>query len=550
MDKQPITLELIKGAERLLGADYTDAERSQMLENLDGQVAAIAARRAVRLENADPPATRFDPRLPGFDMPNAASELRMSKLDIPLPQSDDDIAFAPLTCLSHWLETRQISSERLTSLYLDRIDSFAPDLECFALVARKLAQEQAIAADERIGEGKRLGPLDGVPYGLKDIIDTAGIATEWGAEPFQGRTPKANAKVTQLLADAGAVLLGKTAVGALAYGDIWNRGICRNPWNLNEGSSGSSAGSASAVAAGLCGFAIGTETLGSIVSPSERCGTTGLRPTFGRVSRTGAMALCWSLDKIGPICRGVEDTGIVLSVLNAHDESDLGSIAAPFVFDARKAHDGLRIGYLEEAFGDGATKSDHDALDAAKELAGTVQIVSLEDLPYNSLLNILFAEASAAFEEITLDNRDDLLTWQDDAAWPNTFRKARFLSAVDHVQLDRLRFRAMRAVDRMMKDIDILIGPYETGPMLVVSNFTGHPCLHMRAGFENLATRANPRLSIDQIDTGTAHDGPEFSVPRGISLWGNLFEEEKLLRFGIALEKRLNVASERPAFPG
>jgi Asp-tRNA(Asn)/Glu-tRNA(Gln) amidotransferase A subunit family amidase len=344
--------------------------------------------------------------------------------------------------------------------------------------------------------------------------------------------------------------LGKTTVGALAYNDLWYGGWTRNPWNLNEGSSGSSAGSASATAAGLCAFAIGTETLGSITSPSQRCGTTGLRPTFGRVSRAGAMALCWSLDKVGPICRGVEDTAMVLSAINGADAADRSSIEAPFNFDAEAGIAGLKLGYLPEAFGAGATDIDRAALAQARGLGIEVVEVSLPDLPYGSLMNLLYAEAAAAFEELTLSDIDDTLKWQDDGAWPNTFRKARFLSAVDHVQLDRLRYQVMLALDGLFAKVDAVIGPFMTGPMLIATNFTGHPCLHLRAGFSELSTRGMASLGSGKLTTGEAQaTGRTFTVPQGISLWGRLFEEGPILNLGMALERELGVAAVRPGLP-
>ena len=349
---------------------------------------------------------------------------------------------------------------------------------------------------------------------------------------------------------AGAVLLGKTTVGALAYNDIWYGGWTRNPWNLNEGSSGSSAGSASATAAGLCAFSIGTETLGSITSPSQRCGTTGLRPTFGRVSRAGGMALCWSLDKVGAICRFVEDTGVVLAAINGADGADRFSIEAPFRFDAEADISGLKLGYLPEAFGEGATEIDHAALAASRRLGVEVVEVSLPPLPYEALMNVVYAEAAAAFEDLTLSDLDDTLKWQDDGAWPNTFRKARFLSAVDHVQLDRLRYQVMLALDELFSKVDAVIGPFMTGPMLIASNFTGHPCLHLRAGFLQLATRGAASLGSGKLTTGEPEAaGRTFKVPQGVSLWGRLFEEGPILNLGMALEKELGVAAVRPEFP-
>lgn len=544
-----LTASDIAAAEKLMGITYTPEERAQMVTNFEGQLLSAQARRDVTLDNATPMACRFDPRLPGFAMPHGADALRLSPVSNPLPDEVADIAFAPLTALAHWIASGQISSRRLTEIYLARIDRLNPKLECFATVTSDLALAEADAMDSLTRAGVSLGPLHGVPYGLKDLFDTKGITTGWGAEPFQNRVPDADATVTRKMRAAGAVLLGKTTLGALAYNDLWYGGWTRNPWNLNEGSSGSSAGSASATAAGLCGFSIGTETLGSITSPSQRCGTTGLRPTFGRVSRAGAMALCWSLDKVGPICRSVEDTALVLAALNEFDAADRGSVAAPFAFDAGRSIDGMVLGYLPEAFADGATEVDHAALKAAKGLGIKVKEVSIEDLPYGALMNVVYAEAAAAFEDLTLSDADDTLKWQDEGAWPNTMRKARFLSAVDHVNLDRLRYRVMQAVGDMMGGVDALIGPFMTGPMLVASNFTGHPCLHLRAGFEQMATRSAASLGAGKLTTGEAEGTRTFRVPQGISLWGHLYDEGPLLNLGIALEQALDVASERPNFP-
>ncbi|MDB5541266.1 MAG: amidase [Devosia sp.] len=548
MNEQVLSSSDIESAEKLLGVTYTAEERRQMLDNLEGQIESARLRRAVALPNSTPMASRFDPRLANFRMPHAAGSLRLSKIvAVPVPANDEDIAFAPVTRLSAWIASGAITSRRLTEIYLARIAALGPKLECFAMVTTEVARAEADAADALTRAGTNLGPLHGIPYGLKDLFDTRGIVTGWGAEPFRDRVPDADATIVQKLRAAGAVLLGKTTVGALAYNDIWYGGRTRNPWNLNEGSSGSSAGSASATAAGLCAFSIGTETLGSITSPSQRCGTTGLRPTFGRVSRAGGMALCWSLDKVGPICRSVEDTAIVMAALNGGDPPDRSSIDAPFHFDAEAGIKGLRLGYLAEAFGEGATEVDHAALEAARRLGIEVVEVKLPELPYGALMNILYAEAAAAFEGLTLENLDDTLTWQDDGAWPNTFRKARFLSAVDHIQLDRLRYEVMLALDGLFHEVDALIGPFMTGPMLVASNFTGHPCLHLRSGFEELGTRSLASLGAGKLTTGE-EDGSsrKFTVPQGISLWGRLFDEGPILNLGIALERELAVADRRP----
>ncbi|KZY04398.1 MULTISPECIES: amidase [unclassified Sulfitobacter] len=549
MSDQKITEADIEAAEKLLAVAYTTRERAQMVGNLAGQIDSAMARREVDLPNSVPMSLRFDPRLPGFEMPTAHG-VTGTTVEEPLPDNDADIAFATLPQLGTWIASGALTSRRLTEIYLERIESHNPKLWCFAEVIPERALAEADAMDALTANGESRGPLHGVPYGVKDLFDTDGVVTGWGAEPFQDRVPDKDARVVTLLRESGAVLLGKTTVGALAYNDIWYGGVTRNPFNTEEGSSGSSAGSASATAAGLCGFAIGTETLGSITSPSQRCGTTGLRPTFGRVSRAGAMALCWSLDKVGPICRGVEDTALVLAAINGGDPADRSSIHAPFAFDGNKSIKGIKLGYLPEAFGEGATDVDQAALKAAKDLGIEVFEVSLPDLPYASLMNILYAEAAAAFEGLTLTDADDTLTWQDDGAWPNTFRKARFLSAVDHVQLDRLRYLVMQALDDLFGKVDALIGPFMTGPMLVASNFTGHPCLHLRAGFEDLGTRSPASLGEGKLTTGEADtEGERHRVPQGISLWGRLFDEGTILNLGQALEARLGVADERPRLP-
>lgn len=543
-----ITEADIAAAEKLVGVSNTERERAQMIGNLDRQIELNVKRRQVDIPTTVPMASRFDPRLPGFVMPTK-SGVTLRPIGTELPDNDTDIAFASLPQLSAWIASGALTSRRLTEIYLERIAKVNPKLNCFATVTADIALAEADAMDALTAEGRNLGPLHGIPYGVKDLFDTKGIRTGWGAEPYQNRVPDADARIVTLLRVAGAVLLGKTSVGALAYGDVWYGGRTRNPFNPNEGSSGSSAGSASATAAGLCAFAIGTETLGSITSPSQRCGSTGLRPTFGRVSRAGAMPLCWSLDKVGPICRGVDDTALVLDALNGADVNDICSISAPFFYDAEQDISGLKLGYLPEAFGEGATEVDHNALAVAKDLGIEVVEVSLPDLSYDALMNVVYAEAAAAFEHLTLRDLDDTLTRQDDDAWPNIFRKARFLSAVDHIQLDRLRFQVMQALDGLFQEMDALIGPFSTGPMLVASNFTGHPCLHLRAGFETLETRGSGSLASGKLTASTADEGGDrFRVPQGISLWGRLFDEGTLLSLGRALEDKLAVASERPTF--
>ena len=549
MDDKNISVSDIAIAEKLLGIEYSQDERDLMVDNLEDLIAAAQAQRGVIFPNTLPPATTFDPRLPTTVVPGHQKPVAVSQIDPgPLPDDEADIAYSPVTHLSEWIRSGKISSRRLTGIYIDRIKALGPKLECFVTVLEDLALEQADEADRKIANGQYLGPLHGIPYGLKDLFDTKDIQTTWGAMPYKDRIGEKDARIATLLREAGAVLVAKTTLGALAYGDIWFGGVTRNPWNVAEGASGSSAGSASATAAGLVGFSIGTETLGSITSPSQRCGTTGLRPTFGRVSRSGAMALCWSLDKIGPICRTVEDTVLVLSAINGFDSDDKGSIDASFNYDASTSIEGLRVGYIPASFEDeGSTDVDRDALEAMRQLNVELVEVSLPDLPYMSLMNVVYAEAAAAFEELTLNDRDDELVWQAKGAWPNIFRKARFLSAVDHVQLDRLRYKSMQVMDELFSNVDFVIGPF-MGPMLVITNFTGHPCLHLRAGFCKTKTRGEASLGSGTLDTGQEDGDSEtlHETPQGISLWSGLFDEGRLCNLGVALEKQLDMWQRRP----
>ncbi len=545
-----ITTEMIAAAERILGVSYTDAERGLIVDNLAAQMANAVQRRKLALPNNLAPALRFDPRLPGFPAPHPQSPIRWSR-DGPadLPEDDESIAFAPAAHLARWIRSGTLSSSRLTEIYLKRIETFAGGLECYVTVAAEQARGEAERMDALTRSGKNLGPLHGIPYALKDIFDARGLLVTWGAEPWADRVAESDAAVARRLREAGAVLLGKSSVGALAYGDIWLGRKTRNPWNPKEGSSGSSAGSASATAAGLCGFSIGTETYGSIIMPSERCGTVGLRPTYGRVSRAGCMALCWSLDKVGPICRSVEDAGMVLAAINGGDVRDPGSIDMPFNHDARESLDGLRIGFLPAVYeaSAGATDLDRGVLEQVRGLGFELAEVALPDLPYGSLIDTLFAEAAATFEELTLSGDDDRLTRQDAGAWPNAFRMARFLTAVDHVQLDRLRRKVMEAVGALFDKIDVLVGPVPVGDMLIASNFTGHPSLVLPAGFERIPTRTELSLAKGKLEPGEAgRESIAFEVPRGVCLWSPLFEETSLLRVGKALEAALGVSGRRP----
>ncbi len=543
-DKAP-NAEAIAAAESLFAIEYTPAERALMLDNIGAQIALAARRRAWPLALAVAPAQTFDPRL---DRRVPAVFRRfplMAAATPPVPRDPADIAFAPVATLSAWIRSRVLTSVALTEIYLDRIARFGGALNCIATATPELARAQARHADALLVSGTWLGPLHGIPWGCKDLFDTAGIVTGWGAEPYRDRLPQGDAAVVERLAAAGAVLVAKTSVGALAYGDIWYGGLTRNPWNTDEGSSGSSAGSAAGVAAGLFAFAIGTETLGSIVSPSDRCGVTGLRPTYGLVSRRGSMPLSWSLDKVGVLARSTADAGLVLNAIAGFDAGDPGSIEtradAALLPDVKS----LRIGFYpaDMAAGD---ELDRRALEAVGGLGVSLVPLTHGGAPYETLMSTVYAEAAATFEELTLSGEDDQLAWQDAGAWPNEFRKARFLSAVDHIQLDRLRRLVMEEMDETFRDVDLIVGPALAGPMLVITNFTGHPCLTIRAGFQERQTRGRLSIARFSIDQTASRSASAHTVPKGFSIWGRLFAESSVLVLGQALEAALGVAGRRP----
>src|ERR1039457_3420039 len=536
--------------EKLVQFPLSPAARQMAAGNWSRQMAPVYERRTgprkLSLNNAVAPASRWDPVLPGQADGPARDRFLGSKADAgPLPADDRDIAFAPVTQLARWLETRRLTSERLTGIYLDRIERFDPKLRCVITLTRDLAMAQAKQADAEIAAGKYRGPLHGIPWGAKDLLDTAGIPTTYGAEPLRNRVPTEDAAVVRRLHAAGAVLVAKLSLGALALNDIWFGGQTMNPWLLEEGSSGSSAGPGAATAAGLVAFAIGSETGGSIVSPAMRCGVTGLRPTYGRVPRTGAMTLCWSLDKLGPMARNVEDTMLVLHAISGPDAGDLNSVPSRLDFDSGAAVEGLRVGYFPAWMKENpATNVDRAALDVVKKLGMVPVEVTLPDWPYDSLDLILFAEGAAAFEELTLSGALNQLKVQVPDAWPNLFRQARFLSAVDFVQADRFRRKVADEMARVFSRVDLLLVPSLRDEMLTLTNFTGHPSLTLRAGFVEVS-EARSDWAPDPN-----HPLPKFSpprrVPHGITLIGQLFDEGTLGRVGIALERSFGVAGERP----
>jgi Asp-tRNA(Asn)/Glu-tRNA(Gln) amidotransferase A subunit family amidase len=538
-------------AEKLMQLQMTPVDRATAASNWRMQMASLLERRTgprkIALEAALAPATQWNPSLPGIVKPPQGGNhfVRSSGLGAELPASDDAIAFAPVWQLSRWIESRRLTSTRLTEIYLHRLERFNAQLRCVITLTRDHALAQAQQADTEIAAGHYRGPLHGIPWGAKDLLDTAGIPTTYGAEPYRNRVPAADSTVVERLNAAGAVLVAKLSLGALALNDIWFGGQTMNPWLLEEGSSGSSAGPGAAVAAGLVGFAIGSETGGSIVSPSMRCGVTGLRPTFGRVPRTGAMTLCWSLDKLGPMARSVEDTVLVLKAISGPDGRDLAGVPSELGFDAAADVKGLRVGYFPGWMNEApATDVDRAALQTVKKLGMTPVEVAIPDWPYDSLYVILFAEAAAAFEELTLSHHIDELKMQVADAWPNCFRQARFLSAVDLVQADRFRRKVAEEMARVFSDVDLLLVPSLRDEMLVITNCTGHPSLTLRAGFVEVSEARSDWAPDPQ------HPLPRFSpprrVPHGVTLIGQLFDEGRLAEVGLALEKQFAVAGKRP----
>ena len=537
--------------EKLAQVTMTDAERATAVGSWRKAMAPMLERRTgprkVALEPELAPASVWDPSaLPGVTIGVQRDRFIRSNVDPgPLPSSDAEIAYAPVTRLSRWIQQRKLTSERLTGIYLARIDRFDSNLRCVITLTREQALARAKQADAEIAAGKYRGPLHGIPFGVKDLLDTANIPTTWGAEPYRNRVPNADSAVVKRLYDAGAVLVAKLSLGALALNDIWFGGQTMNPWLLEEGASGSSAGPGAATAAGLVAFSIGSETGGSIVAPAMRCGVTGLRPTYGRVPRTGAMTLCWSLDKLGPMTRSVEDAMLVLQAITGPDAGDVASVPSRLDFDAAGSVAGLRVGYLPAWMKEApATEVDRAALETVKTLGMVTTEVTLANWPHSSLMLILFAEAAAAFEELTLSNQDDQLKVQVPDAWPNLFREARFLSAVDFVQADRLRRKFAGELARIMSHVDVLLVPSLRDEMLTITNFTGHPSLTLRAGF----------VSVSEARSDWAPDPqnplPKFNpprrVPHGVTLIGRLFEEGTIARVGIAMERAFNVAGEHP----
>lgn len=551
----PVSPATFMEAEKLVQAPLTAADRAEAAGNWRQSMAALYERRTgprkVKIPDTVAPYSLVNPAIAGAPVgPSSLPKPAPHPDPGPLPATDAEIAFAPVWKLSQWLHTRKLTSMRLTEIYLARIARYDPRLRCVITVTADHARQQARQADAEIAANHIRSPLHGVPYGVKDLLDTAGIRTTYGAEFHRDRVPAEDSAVVRKLNEAGAVLIAKLSMGALALNDIWFGGQTMNPWLLEEGSSGSSAGPGAATSAGLVAFSIGSETEGSIVSPSMRCGVTGLRPTFGRVARTGAMTLCWSLDKLGPMTRSALDTGLVLACIAGPDAGDLASQepaaqAHTFALPAAGLPAGLKVGYFPTWMKEApATDVDRNALSALQKLGLQTVAVSLPDWPYNSLNLILFAEAAAAFEPETLDHRLDQLRAQVPDAWPNSFRQARFLSAVDYVQADRFRRMVAGEMARILTQVDLLLVPSLRDEMLTIGNFTGNPSLTLPAGFVQVA-EARSDWAPDP-----AHPLPRFSpprrVPHGVTLVGRLFDEATLLQVGTALEPIFGMTAQHP----
>ena len=482
-----ITKATVQGALQLIGLGYTDPELDLLLrgDRLGARRRAFGAMRAVPLPNALHPALLFQPLPPATPVAARAPRFASAPRGLTRPANLEEAAFWTVTDLAALIRTRQVTSVDLTRMYLDRLQRHDSVLHAVVTFTDSLALEQARRADREIAAGRYRGPLHGIPYGVKDLYAVPGYPTTWGAEPYQDQVLNETATAVRRLEEAGAVLVAKLATGALAMGDVWHRERTRNPWNPAQGSSGSSAGPAAAVSAGLVPFALGTETLGSIVSPATTTGVTGLRPSYGRVSRAGVMALSWSMDKPGPLCRNAEDCALVFEAIRGRDAADPATVDAPFPYDAGARLAGRRIGYIRAAF-EGSRRGadlDRQVLEVLRGLGATLVPLDLPNRPVDAMLNVLPAEAAAAFDELTRSDRDSLLRRQDAGAWPNSFRAARLIPAVEYIQANRLRRLLQEDMGALLAGVDAYVAPSYEGGNLGITNLTGHPCVVVPNGF-------------------------------------------------------------------
>ena len=518
---ESITEEAIREAEQILGLEFTPAERRQLMErqlffqDLEGLRESYGLIRAAAPDQSIVPALHFRPQPPAWTLPSTDLGPTWTHVGgVERPASLEDVAFWTLAELAELIRTRQVTSTELTRMYLDRIERYDPDVHVVVTLLEELAMEQAARADRELAEGSYRGPLHGIPYALKDLFALEGYPTTWGATAEGFEHMQGTATVARKLEEAGAVLVAKVSLGALAWGDVWFGGQTRNPWNLEEGSSGSSAGSAAAVSAGLVPFAIGTETWGSIVSPSSTTGVTGLRPTFGRVSRAGGMAVSWSMDKAGPICRAVEDCGMVLDAIRGSDGVDRSTVDAPFNYTPGVDWSALTVGYLAAAFegDDPSSVLDRATFDVFRSLGARLVPIALPDRPIDALSLILGAEAAASFDVLTRTGLDDQLPRQLADAWPNVLRTARFIPAAEYIQANRLRTQLGQDMAEIMSDVDVYLAP-QRGSNSLFTNLTGHPAISLPNGF------------TDPIS------------PNAITIVGRLYDEATLLAVARAYQE-------------
>jgi Asp-tRNA(Asn)/Glu-tRNA(Gln) amidotransferase A subunit family amidase len=526
VDGAEITAASVAAAEEIAGVQFTDAEREQLVSGLRRQSAALAALHEVVIPNDVSPAISFSPLPRPSALPTGESRppVLTERPNATLPATDAELAYAPLTTLANLVRRRVVTSERLTTLYLDRLERLNPQLLFATTVLRERALAKARAADVEIAAGRYKGPLHGIPWGAKDLLAVAGAPTTWGTTPYREQRFETDATVVKRLDDAGAVLIAKLTLGELAMGDVWYGGMTRNPWDLTQGASGSSAGSASAAAAGCVSFAIGSETLGSISSPATRCGATGLRPTFGRVPRTGAMALSWTMDKLGPLARSVEDCAVVFSALHGPDDQDATVHAAPYRWDGNASVRGLRVGVLRTDFERQQVTKPFDtaALQVLSGLGVSLVNVEIPEHPYAALRIILTAEAGAAFDELLRSGRTAEMVGQGPNAWPQTFREARFIPAVDYINANRVRTQVMRTWEKLMESVDVIVAPTSSGQLLA-TNLTGHPAVILPHGFR------------------------ENGTPLSLTFVGRLFDEATLLRVAHAYQQATDFHLKHPA---
>ena len=502
-----ITTRDIISAEKIIGLQFTDAKRESLLNDVQYQRENFQSLRSLSLTNDVMPSILFNPIPVEFKLPSSKSVFApKGSGNVILPTDINDLAFSSVGELATLIKSRKITSEQLTRMYIDRIKRYGPILECIITVTESLAIAQAQAADKEIAAGKYRGPLHGIPYGAKDLLAAKEYPTTWGSVPYKDQTINLDATVITKLREAGAVLVAKTTMGELAWGEVWFGGMTRNPWDTTQGSSGSSAGSAAGTAAGLFAFSIGSETYGSIVSPSTRCGTTGLRPTYGRISRYGVMALSWTMDKLGPICRTVEDCAIVFNAIYGPDGKDQTVYDLPFSYLPQKTDlKKLRIGYLKKDF-DSARygKAYNDTvLMVMRKLGATLVPIELPDYPVGDIAIMLSVEAAAAFDALTLNGKDDLLVRQIKNAWPNSFRSSRFIPAVEYIQASRARQILIQKMNGVMKNVDVYLSASLEGSSLLLTNLTGHPCVVVPSGFTKKGTPVSITFTGSLFDEGT-----------------------------------------------